>query len=167
MTSTRKFASEKNDKFHAPKNFLTLFSTLNLFRNTCYCSALLSTWPICDIWQMATLFYPTYKKNHPWLIPFSKTYSDKKQAIKMWFTCEPKRLLKIKPFFVLQLLLLILTLMQLRWNPMAKVSLFQRTPAGRESLINKCKTKMSNGKMCKEMQDVLIWRCRNIVYHFD
>ena len=166
MTSTRKFASEKNDKFHAPKNFLTLFSTLTYFEilAAALLYSQLDQFVTFDKWPH---FSTLRTKNHPWLIPFSKTYSDKKQAIKMWFTCEPKRLLKIKPFFVLELLLLILTLMQLRWNPMAKVSLFQRTPAGRESLINKCKTKMSNGKMCKEMQDVLIWRCRNIVYHFD
>ena len=40
MTSTRKFASEKNDKFHAPKNFLTLFSTLAYFEILYFCSAL-------------------------------------------------------------------------------------------------------------------------------
>ena len=40
MTSTRKFASEKNDKFHAPKNFLTLFSTLAYFEILYFCSQL-------------------------------------------------------------------------------------------------------------------------------
>ena len=101
MTSTRKFASEKNDKFHAPKNFLTLFSTLAYFEILYFCSALNLT----NLWHLTNgPFNPTKNKIIPsdtilfWNI--LKYLKWKKQVIKNWFTCEPNRLLKSDKLFL-------------------------------------------------------------------